>query len=107
MRPGYHYPIPALKPHLSTPFLTDLFGRAKLGPYIGARAINSLTYDGRPGCPFCGFCQFFGCAVNSRANGANTMLRRALETGRCDLRPGHYVTRIEHEKVGSRGHVRG
>lgn len=98
MRPGYQYPVPPLKLHMSTPFLMDVFGEAGLQPYLGARAINSLTSDGRPACSFCGYCQFYGCAVNSRANAANTMLRRARATGRCDLRPGHYVTRIEHEQ---------
>ena len=97
MRPGYQYPVPPLKPHMSTPFLMDLFGTAGLQPYLGARAINSLTYDGRPGCSFCGYCQFFGCALNCRANACNTMLYRARQTGKCDLRPGHYVTRVEHE----------
>jgi choline dehydrogenase-like flavoprotein len=97
MRHGYQYPVAPLKPHLSTPLLMDVFGKAGLKPYFGARAINSLSYDDRPGCPFCGFCQFFGCAVNCRSNAQNTMLRRARATGRCDVRPGHYVTRIEHE----------
>ena len=73
----------------------DTFTRAGLQPYVGARAINSQTFDGRPACPFCGYCQFFGCAVNCRSNSVNTVLRRALETGRCDLRRDHYVTRIE------------
>ncbi|SFO58204.1 Choline dehydrogenase [Mesorhizobium sp. NFR06] len=97
MRAGYQYPMPVLKPHQSSAFLRSLFRKAGLKPYFGARAINSQTYDGRPACSFCGFCQFFGCAVNSRANAANTMLRRALATGRCDLRVNHYVIRVEHE----------
>jgi len=96
MRPGYQYAMPPIKPHASTQFLSELFNRAGLGAYLGARAINSQTHEGRPACPLCGFCQFFGCAANSRANAVNTMLRRALETGRCTLHPGHYVTRVEH-----------
>jgi choline dehydrogenase-like flavoprotein len=99
MRPGYQYPIPPLKPHLATDYLMQVFGDAGLQPYVGARAINSLTYDSRPACSFCGFCQFFGCALNCRANAANTMLRRARATGRCDVRPSHYVKRIEHQDV--------
>ena len=102
MRSGYQYPMPPLKPHMSTEFLMDTFTRAGLQPYIGARAINSQTFDGRPACPFCGYCQFFGCAVNCRSNSVNTVLRHALETGRCDLRSGHYVTRIEFGP-GSKG----
>lgn len=96
-RPGYEYPMPPLIPHSSNEFLSEAFGKAGMAPYAGPRAINSRTRDGRPACPFCGYNQFFGCAVNSRANAANTVLPRALATGRCDLRTGHCVTRVVHE----------
>jgi choline dehydrogenase-like flavoprotein len=102
-RPGYEYPMPALRPHASTPFLVAAFARAGMKPYLSPRGINSRTYDGRPGCPFCGYCQSFGCAVNDRASSTNTVLARALGTGRCDLRTGHCVTRVVHEN----GRVRG
>src|SRR5205823_5138489 len=46
---------------------------------------------------------FFGCAVNSRSNSVNTVLRRALATGRCDLRINHCVTRLDF----SNGKIRG
>src|SRR5690349_3197233 len=107
MRPGYQFAQPPLKPHASTPFLMSLFRRAGLKPYLGPRAISSQTFDGRPGCPFCGYCQSFGCTVNCRANALNTVLRRALDTGRCDLRPEHYVTRIAHDSNGNGRTVRG
>jgi choline dehydrogenase-like flavoprotein len=79
------------------------FGKAGMKPYFSPRAINSRTNDGRPACPFCGYNQFYGCAVNSRANSINTVLRRALATGRCDLRTGHNVTRLAYE----RGKIKG
>jgi choline dehydrogenase-like flavoprotein len=97
MREGYQYPMPPLKAHASSDFLFQIFNKSGLQPYFGARAINSETFDGRPACSFCGYNQFFGCAVNSRANASNTMLRRALATGRCDLRLNHCVTRLSHE----------
>ncbi|MGH3933380.1 MAG: GMC oxidoreductase [Pseudonocardiaceae bacterium] len=96
-RPGYDYPMPPIRPHASTSFLRWVFGRAGMKPYLSPRGINSKTHDGRPGCPFCGFCQSFGCAVNDRASSTNTVLARALATGRCDLRTGHCVTRVVHD----------
>jgi choline dehydrogenase-like flavoprotein len=96
-RPGYDYPMGPLRPHSSTDFLMEAFGKAGMQPYHGPRAINSRVYDGRPACSFCGYNQFFGCALNSRASAANTVLARALATGRCDLRTGHCVTRLVHE----------
>jgi choline dehydrogenase-like flavoprotein len=109
MRPGYQYPMPPLKPHASTDFLVSAFTSARLKPYFGARAINSEDYDSRPACPFCGFCQLFGCAVNCRSNSANTVLRSAVSTGRCEVRTSHYVTRVDFErgKNGSSGKVKG
>lgn len=102
-RPGYDYPMPPLRPHASTPFLMEAFGQAGMQPYLSPRGINSRTFDGRPGCPFCGYCQNFGCAVNDRASSTNTVLARALATGLCDLRTGHCVTRLDFR----RGKVRG
>jgi choline dehydrogenase-like flavoprotein len=96
-RPGYDYPMPPIRLHSSTPFVMDVFRRAGLSPYLGPHAINSRTYDGRPACSYCGFNQFFGCAVSSRASSANTMIPKALATGRCDLRTGHCVTSLVHE----------
>src|ERR1019366_3915167 len=109
MRPGYQYPMPPLKPHASTDFLVSVFTPAGLKPYFGARAINSEDFDSRPACPFCGFCQLFGCAVNCRSNSTNTVLRRAVSTGRCEVRASHYVTRVEFErgKYGSPGKIKG
>ncbi len=102
-RPGYEYPMRPIRPHAATPFLQWAFGKAGMKPYLSPRGINSRTFDSRPGCPFCGYCQGFGCAVNDRASSTNTVLARALGTGRCDLRPGHCVTRVVHEN----GRVRG
>ena len=102
-RDGYELPMPPLRPHAHTQFLMEAFGKAGMMPYLGARAINSQTHAGRPACSFCGYCQFFGCAVNSRANAVNTVLARALGTGRCDLRTGHCVTRVVHDNGKVRG----
>jgi choline dehydrogenase-like flavoprotein len=102
-RPGYEYPMPPVRQHASTPFLQAAFAKAGMKPYLSPRGINSRTRHGRPGEPFCGYCQGFGCAVNDRTSSTNTVLARALGTGLCDLRVGQCVTRIAHDK----GRVRG
>ena len=96
-RPGYEYPMPPLRPHGQVAFIQDAFRRANMHPYLSARGINSRTYNSRPGCPYCGYCQGFGCAVNDRASSTNTVLAKALATGRCDLRTDTCVTRLIHE----------
>jgi choline dehydrogenase-like flavoprotein len=97
VRPGYRFPMPPLRPHASTPFLQWAFGRAGMSPFPSPRGINTRTYDSRPACPYCGFCQGYGCAVNDRASAANTVLAKAMQTGRCTLKAGHCVTRLLHE----------
>ena len=101
LRPGYDYPMPPIRDHGSNPFLKAVFNRHGLFPFNSPRGINSRTNDGRPGCPFCGFCQGFGCAANCRSGAADTVLRKALSTDRCDLRTHHTVLRVLWEKDGS------
>lgn len=96
-RPGYDYPMPPIREHASSPFLKFIFGREGMYPYRSPRGINSRTNDSRPGCPFCGFCQGFGCPSNCRSGAADTVLRKAIATGLCDLRTGHTVLRILYE----------
>jgi choline dehydrogenase-like flavoprotein len=102
-RLGYEYPMPPIKPHASNQFLLDVFRKHGMNPYQSARGINSKTYDGRPACPYCGFCQGFGCAVNDRSTAANTVLSKAIATGRCDILVGHNVMRLDHEKGKIKG----
>jgi choline dehydrogenase-like flavoprotein len=106
MRADYDYPMPPIREHGSSPFLRFIFNKAGMYPYRSPRGINSRTNDSRPGCPFCGFCQGFGCASNCRSGAADTVLRKALATGRCDLRTGHNVMRLlfERDDQNGRGH---
>jgi choline dehydrogenase-like flavoprotein len=103
VRDSYEYPMEPLLLHGSTKFLTDTFDKAGMPAYVGPRAINSRTFDSRPGCSYCGYDQFFGCPTNSRANAQNTMLHSAGLTGRMDLRTGHCVTRVEHQNGRAKG----
>lgn len=102
-RDGYEYPMPPLAQHPGDAVLTRLLNAENLFPYQAPKGINSEERDGRPACVFCGFCQGYGCAVNDRANARNTVVKKAVETGRCDLRTGHCVTRVVHENGTVRG----
>ena len=96
-RNGYDYPMPPLRPHGHVEYVQQIFRKHKMYPYLSPRGINSRTFDGRPGCPFCGYCQGFGCAVNDRASSANTVLKKAIDTGRCEVKTGCNVTRLIHQ----------
>jgi choline dehydrogenase-like flavoprotein len=57
-----------------------------LHPHVYPKAINSTFRDGRPPCVDCGLCSGFGCPNNAKGSPAVTVLRRALVSGRCQLR---------------------
>lgn len=96
-RPGYDYPMPPVCAHASTPFLMKLFEKSDWHPYLGAKAINSRTYDGRPGYAFSGFFAGFGDPLNDRASAHSTVLPKAMNTGRCQLLTETCVTRLLHK----------
>jgi choline dehydrogenase-like flavoprotein len=65
----------------ATPFLDGF-----LVPHTYPAAINSRPYDGRPACNDCGPCSGFGCPTHAKGSPAVTALRKALLTGRCQVR---------------------
>ena len=73
------------------------FDGAPLHPHTYPAAIASRFHDGRPPCVDCGRCSGFGCPNNAKGSPAVTSLRRALVSGRCQLRHDAHVTRLVHE----------
>jgi choline dehydrogenase-like flavoprotein len=57
-------------------------GARQLGaqPFAPPIAINSIKYDGRPACTYCGWCGS-GCATEAKATAANTYLAQAEKLG--------------------------
>jgi gluconate 2-dehydrogenase alpha chain len=64
-----------------------------LHPYEAPTAANSIAYDGRPACNNCGFCAFFGCPIHAKGDPV-ALLTKAMRTGRVQLMPETFVTRI-------------
>ena len=67
-------------------------------------AINSVPYNGRGACIHCQYCVGFACPVDAKNGTHNTLIPRALLTGRCDLVTGATVAKIEG---GDKGAVTG
>jgi choline dehydrogenase-like flavoprotein len=65
----------------------------------GPMAINSTPRDGRPACQQIGFCMQ-GCKIGAKWSTMYTEIPRAEATGKCEVRPGAMVLRIEHDKKG-------
>jgi choline dehydrogenase-like flavoprotein len=83
-------------------------GARKLGlnPFPAPLAIASEPYRGRAGCVHCGFCMGFGCEARAKSSTLYTMIPEAEATGRCEIRSGSYVFRVETNAKGRATGVR-
>jgi gluconate 2-dehydrogenase alpha chain len=74
----------------------------KLGyhPFSTPRAIVSQSYNGRPGCTYCGFCQAFGCHVGAKSSILVTKLPEADATGNFKLITGAMCYRVNSDNSG-------
>jgi len=73
---------------------TSFFGRT-LSPHAYPGTQASRPYDGRPPCVDCGLCSGFGCSINAKGVPAVVTVRKALLSGRCQLRYNAHVVRLE------------
>jgi len=93
------YPMPPL-PVKSSGVLFERGALAiGLHPQPAQMAINSTAYHGRPACQQCGYCWGFPC--EHRAKGSSfTVIPMAEATGRCEIRTGCLVSRVETDARG-------
>jgi choline dehydrogenase-like flavoprotein len=98
------YPMPPL-PIKSEGMLLEK-GAKKLGWHAAPApmAITSVPYRGRSACVNCGFCFGFPCEVGAKSGSLNNMIPEAVKSGRCEIRTGAYVRKVE---VGANGRVTG
>jgi gluconate 2-dehydrogenase alpha chain len=87
------YPMPPGAPMYGSTITAAAAERVGLHPYPGPTGCNSVPYDGRPACNNCGFCAYFGCPIHAKGDPV-AVLRRALLTGRAELRPDAFVSKI-------------
>lgn len=94
------YPLPPLR----TAGLSELFAQAARSkgyhPYPVPAGINSVPFDGRPACTYCGFNAFFGCHIDAKSTPDLTLIPRAQETGNFEIRAESRVLRITTNEHG-------
>lgn len=95
------YPMPALPlPNTSRLHLKGLDALGWRGLRM-PRLINSMPYNGRPGCINCQHCFGFGCPNDSKNGSHNTTIPRALRTGNCQLRSQVMARRLLTSAAGA------
>jgi choline dehydrogenase-like flavoprotein len=99
-----NYPLPPVPTTIQRQILSA--GASKLGIHSAPvpLLINTLPYLGRPACVQCGRCVGFACPSDSKNGSHNTMLPRALATGRCKLVTEAIVERVQ---TNAKGHATG
>lgn len=96
------YPMPPGAPMYGATLSCAAAEKLGLHPYAAPTAANSVPYDGRPACNNCGFCGHFGCPIHAKGDPV-AMLRRALLTGRAELRAETFVSRIRSDGARATG----
>lgn len=87
------YPMPPGAPMYSALLTSAAAERLGYHPYPAPTGCNSVPYDDRPACNNCGFCGFYGCPIHAKGDPVAS-IRRALLTGRAELRPESFVSRV-------------
>lgn len=64
--------------------------------------INTVPYNGRAACIHCQHCVGFACPTDAKNGSQNTLVPRALATGRCDLVENAMVQRVETDAASGR-----
>src|SRR6266567_1961878 len=94
------YPLPPLQVDQAAAVFES--GARKLGyhPFSSPRAIISQTYQGRPACSYCSFCQSFGCFIGAKSSILVTKLPEADATGNFKLITGAMCFRVSSDNSG-------
>ncbi|MGH9307252.1 MAG: GMC family oxidoreductase [Acidimicrobiales bacterium] len=92
------YPMPGHPPNYPAHLFDVATAQLGLHPFPTPVAINNGSYNGRPGCTYCGFCSGYGCPIEAKGDTRVTALARALATGRLTIRADTMVTGVEVSK---------
>src|SRR5258708_31914539 len=71
--------------------------------FPGPAAINSRSYEDRPGCFYHGYCARGGCPINAKNSTAVSTIPKAQATGRLKIVAQAVVTQVEGDQKTDRG----
>jgi len=104
------FPMPPLRRNARSEVTFGAAERLGYHPYEASAGILSQPYrppapydtriPERPGCAYCGHCNYYGCHVHAKAGTLYSTIPVALETGNVDLRTRSKVARIMTDARG-------
>jgi len=98
--PRRPFPLQPLRPHPTALMVDEAAKSLGFHPFPTPRAILSRAYGTRPPCNYCGLCGEYGCENGSKSSVLASILPRAEASGRCEIRPRAFVTRITVDEDG-------
>ncbi len=99
------YPMPALPQTPKGQILEEAAKRLGWGTQRVPLLINSVPRDDRAGCIHCQHCVGFACPVDAKNGTQNTVIPKAVATGRCEVKTEAMVLRVEHFRHRATGVV--
>jgi choline dehydrogenase-like flavoprotein len=94
------YPMPPVPGREAQHVLSAGAERLGFSTFPPPILINTVPRDGRAACIECGTCVGFPCPSDAKNGTQNTVIPRALATGRCDLITGATVEYVEQDERG-------
>jgi choline dehydrogenase-like flavoprotein len=80
------YPMDPLTEHPMVSWLDEAGARLGWRLFPSPRAIASREFGGRGACAYCDFCGSYGCETGAKSSTLESVIPRALATGRAELR---------------------
>ena len=94
------YPHPPVLTHPVAGWIEEAGRKLGMHPFPIPRAIITQPQDGRSPCVYCPLCGSYGCEVEAKSSTLASLIPAAERTGRCEVRAGAMVSRIEMTKSG-------
>lgn len=106
------YPTPPTKITYFSTLVRDAAKSLGYHPYPAPAATISQDYtnpDGvsRPACIYCGYCEFFGCMIDAKAQPTNTLLPVIERHKNVTIRTGASVRRVLHDAARTNARAQG
>ncbi|QYK41719.1 MAG: GMC family oxidoreductase N-terminal domain-containing protein [Paracoccaceae bacterium] len=94
------YPLPPVPRHAAGDLLRAGADRLGIATFAPPLLVNTRPRDGRGACIQCGSCVGFPCPTDARNGTQNTVIPRALATGRCTLVTDCTAEAVETDSAG-------
>lgn len=95
------YPMPPVADNAATGYLRAGARTLGVSTFTPPLLVNTVARAGRSACIHCGSCVGFPCPSNGKNGTQNTLLPRALASGRCELLTETVVERIATDDKGN------